>query len=138
MLQEMIKKIRIVQQNMKATQGIQKSYVDQCHKPLGFEEEDKVFLKVSPVKRIRCVNVKGKLSPRFVRPYDIIQKINPTAYRLALPPQLQHMHNVFHVSQLRKYVHDPTYTIMHEPLEIDANGFACEEQPVKIVDYRVK
>ena len=95
-------------------------------------------MKVSPTKGVRRFNVKGKLSPRFVGPYDIIQKINPTAYRVALPPELQHVHDVFHISQLRKYVHDPTHTIVHEPLEIDFNGLTYEEQPVKIVDYRVK
>ena len=77
-------------------------------------------------------------NPRFVGPYDIIQKINPTAYRLALPSGLQHVHKVFHITQLQKYVHDPTRTIVHEPLEIDPNGLTDEEQLVKIVDHRVK
>ena len=128
MLQDMIEKIKIVQQNMKDAQDRQKSYADQRRKPL---EREKVFLKVSPIKGVRCFNVKGKLSPRFVGPYDIIQKINPTAYRLALPPKLQHVHDVFHISQLQKYVHDPTHTIVHKTLEIDPNGLTYEEQPVK-------
>jgi len=95
-------------------------------------------LKVSLVKGIRRFNIKGKLSPRYVGPYDIIQKISPAAYRLALPPELQHVHDVFHLFQLRKYVHDLTHTIVYEPLEIEANGLAYDEQPLKIVDYRIK
>ena len=137
MLQDMIEKIKIVQQNVKAAQDRPKSYADQCRKSLELEEGDKVFLKVSPIKGVRRFIVRGKLSPHFVGPYDIIQKINPTAYRLPLPPELQQVHDVFHISQLRKYVHDPTHTIVHEPLEIDPNGLTYEEQPVKIVDYRV-
>jgi len=95
MLQDMIEKIKIVQQNMKVAQDRQKSYADQRCKPLELEEGDKVCLKVSPIKGVRRFIVRGKLSPHFVGPYDIIQKINPTAYRLALPPELQHVHNVF-------------------------------------------
>ena len=77
MLQAMTEKIRIVQQNLKAAQDRQKSYADQHRKPLESEEGDNVFLKVSPIKGVRRFNVKGKLSPRFVGPYEIIQKINP-------------------------------------------------------------
>jgi len=93
-----------------------------------------VFLKESPVKGVRRFNVKGKLSPRFVGPYDIIEKINPAAYRLSLPPELQHVHDVFHISQLCKYVYDPTHVIVHEPLNVEANGLTYEELPVRIVD----
>ena len=71
-------------------------------------------------------------NPRLVGPYDIIQKINPTAYRFALPSELQCVHKVFHITQLQKYVHNPTHTIVHEPLEIDPNGLTYEKQPVKI------
>jgi len=138
MIQELVEKIKIVQRNIKAAQDRQKSYADRRRKPLEFEQGDKVFLKVSPVKGVRRFNVKGKLSPRFVGPYDIIEKINPVAYRLALPPELQHVHDVFHISQLRKYVYDPAHVIVHEPLNVDADGLTYEELPVRIVDRRVK
>ena len=75
-----------------------------------------MFLKVSPVKGVQRFNVKRKSSPRIVGPYDIIEKINLVAYRLALPPELQHVHDVFHISQLRKYIHDATHAIVYEPL----------------------
>ena len=125
---------------MKATQDRQKSYADQCRKPLEFEEGDKVFLKVYPipVKAIWHFNAKGKLIPCFVGLYDIVQMINPVAYMLILPLELQHVQEVFHVSQLQKYVHDPTHAIVFEPSEIGANGLTYEERPVIIMDYRVK
>ena len=68
----------------------------------------------------------------------MIQKINPTAYRVTLPPALQHVHDVFYISQLLKYTHVPTHTIVQEPLEIDPNGLTYEEQLVKILDHRAK
>jgi len=138
MIQEMVDKVKVVQQNIKAAQDRQKSYADKRHKPLEFEEGNKVFLKVSSMKGLRRFNAKGKLSPHFVGPYDIIEKINPAAYRLALPPELQHVHDVFHISQLCKYIHDPTHTILHRLLEVKADGLTYEEQPIKIVDQKIK
>ena len=61
--------------------------------------------------------MRGKLSPRYIGPYEIIEKLNPIAYRLDLPVELEHVHNVFHISLLRKYVPDPDHTIVSEPLE---------------------
>ena len=107
MVQEIVDKVKVIQQNMKAAQDRQKMHADRRWKPLEFEKGDKVFLKVSPVKGLRRFNVKGKLSPCFVGPYEIIEKINPAAYCVALPPELQYVHYVFHISQLRKYVYDP-------------------------------
>jgi len=74
-----------------------------------------VFLKISPIKGVRSFNIKKYVSPQFVGPYDIIEKINPTAYRLPLPPKLQHVYDAFHISQLHIDVHDPAYTIVYEP-----------------------
>ena len=64
--------------------------------------EKKMFLKVSPWKKVMRSRKKGKLSPRFIRPYEVIEKVGPVAYRLALPPELEKIHNVFHVSMLRR------------------------------------
>jgi len=86
-----------------------------------------VFLKVFPVKGLRRFIVKGKLSLCFVGPYDIIEKINHAAYRLALPPELQHVHDVFYISQFHKYIYDPAHAIRYEPLQIEADGLTCEE-----------
>jgi len=74
-----------------------KSYVDQRRRPLEFQLGNKVFLKVSPTKGIKRFGVRGKLSPRYIRPYEIIEKLNPMAYGLDLPLELEHVHNVFHI-----------------------------------------
>ncbi|TYK04651.1 ABC transporter B family member 19-like [Cucumis melo var. makuwa] len=80
---------------------------------------------------------KGKLSPRFVGPFEILEQINPVAYRLALPPSFSTVHDVFHVSMLRKSVADPTHLVDFEPLQINEN-LSYEKQPVEILAREVK
>ena len=77
------------------------------------------------------------MSPRYIGPYEIIEKLNPIAYRLGLPIELEHMHNVFHISQLRKYIPDPDHTIVSEPIEI-TEDLVYEECPIQILDRRIK
>ena len=80
---------------------------------------------------------KGKLSPRYIGPYEIIEKIGPLAYKLALPPELAKIHDVFHVSMLRRYRSDPSHVLKDSEVEISENlGYV--EEPVKIVDRRIK
>ena len=85
---------------MRATQSRQKSYIDQRRKPLEFQVGNQVFLKVLSTKRIARFSMTGKLSPRYIGPYLIIQRVREMVYRLEIPPELPRVHNVFHVSQL--------------------------------------
>ena len=78
---------------------------------------------------------KGKLSPRFVGPFEILKCIGKVAYELALPPTLAGVHNVFHVSLLRKYILDPTHVLNYEPLKIKGN-LTYEEIPIQILDCK--
>ena len=78
---------------------------------------------------------KGKLSPHFIGPFEILERIGISAYRLALPPNLSSVHDVFHVSMLRKYVYDPTHVIEYEPLVVHEN-ITYEEKPVRILDRK--
>ena len=98
---------------------------------------DKVCLKVCPVKEVGKFNLRGKLSPKYIGPYEIIEKLNPAAYRLYLPIELEQVHNVFHISQLKKYILDPNHIIIAEPVEIVEN-LMYEECPIQILEYRVK
>ena len=82
---------------MKAVQDWYKSYADKIRKPLEFNVGDHVFLKVSPTKGVVRFSVRGKLNPRYIGPYEVLERIGPVAYRLALPPSLAGVHNVFHV-----------------------------------------
>ncbi|KAL0556134.1 hypothetical protein IC582_004644 [Cucumis melo] len=98
---------------------------------------DKVFLKVAPMRGVVRFERRGKQSPRFVGPFEILERIGPVAYRLALPPSLSTVHDLFHVSMLRKYVPDPSHVVDYEPLEIDEN-LSYTEQPVEVLAREVK
>ncbi|KAL0551605.1 hypothetical protein IC582_010694 [Cucumis melo] len=131
---EAIQKIR---SRMYTAQSRQKSYADVRRKDLEFEVGDKVFLKVAPMRGVLRFERRGKLSPRFVGPFEILERIGLVAYRLALPPSLSTVHDVFHVSMLRKYVPDPSHVVDYEPLEIDEN-LSYVEQPVEVLAREVK
>ncbi|KAL4038665.1 hypothetical protein IC575_002288 [Cucumis melo] len=131
---EAIQKIR---SRMLTAQSRQKSYAYVRRKDLEFDVGDKVFLKVAPMRGVLRFEKRGKLSPRFVGPFEILERIGPVAYRLALPPSLSTVHDVFHVSMLRKYVPDPSHVVDYEPLEIDEN-LSYTEQPVEVLAREVK
>ncbi|KAL0560766.1 hypothetical protein IC582_001179 [Cucumis melo] len=122
---------------MLSAQSRQKSYADVRRKDLEFDVGDMVFLKVAPVKGVLRFEKKGKLIPRFVGPFEILERIGPVAYRLALPPSLSTVHDVFHVSMLRKYVADPTHVVDFEPLQI-SEDLSYKEQSVEILAREVK
>jgi hypothetical protein len=101
-LQEAEKQVQIVRENLKTTQSRQKSYADNRRRELIFEVEDFVYLKVSPMRGMRRFKIKGKLSPHYVGPFKILERKGEVAYQLELPDSLSDVHNVFHVSQLKK------------------------------------
>ncbi|XP_041010816.1 uncharacterized protein LOC121254709 [Juglans microcarpa x Juglans regia] len=103
---------------MRAAQSRQKSYADNRCLQLEFEVKNKVFLRIAPMKGVMRFGKKGKLSPRYVRPFEILDRIGPVSYRVALPPALSGVHDVFYVSMLRKYIPDPTHVIDYEPLQL--------------------
>ena len=110
---EVIEKIR---DRMKVAQNRQKSYADNQRKHFEFAAGDNVFLKVAPMKGVMRFSKKGKPSPRFVGLFEILERIGDLAYRLALPPSLARVHNVFHMSMLCKYVPNSSHVISYEPL----------------------
>ncbi|WVZ78304.1 hypothetical protein U9M48_026040 [Paspalum notatum var. saurae] len=99
--------VRFIQENLKRAQSRQKSYSDRRRRPLVFKEGDHVYLRVSPMKGVHRFGVKGKLAPRYVGPFKISEKCGPVAYRLELPPRLAAVHDIFHVSQLKKCLRVP-------------------------------
>ena len=105
-VKEIEEKVQVIQQKLKAASDRQKSYADLKRIDIEYEVEDKVFLKVSPWRKILRSGKKGKLSSRFIRPYEILERIGLVAYWLALPLDLANLHDVFHVSMLRKYRSD--------------------------------
>ena len=126
-------KVTFAREKLKEAQSRQKSYADQHRRPLEFKVGDHVFLKVSPCRGVRRFGIKGKLSPRFIGPFEILERIGEVSYRLALPPQLSHVHNVFHVSLLRGYNYHPLHVISY-PLHTIHEDLSYEEEPEAILD----
>jgi hypothetical protein len=137
MVQEMVEQVKIIRQKMKAAQDRQKSYGDLHRRDVEFQVGDKVLLKVSPMKGVMRFGKKGKLSQKFIGPYEILDRVGEVAYRLALPPSLDKVHNVFHVSQLRKYLNDPSHVIEPEKINLD-EALTYEEFPKEILDRKVR
>ncbi|KAL0295738.1 UNVERIFIED_CONTAM: Transposon Tf2-12 polyprotein [Sesamum calycinum] len=137
LVQETVEKIQIVKKCLKAAQDRQKSYVDKHRREMEYEVGDKVFLKVSPWKGILRFGKQGKLSPRYIGPYEIIERIGPLAYRLALPVELSQIHDVFHVSMLRRYRSDPSHVIREPEVEI-SEQLTYMEEPAEILDRSVR
>ena len=131
------KKIQVIKERLKVAQNHQKSYADTRQKDLEFEVDDMVFLKVSPWKGVIRFQKSGKLNPRYIDPFRILERIRPVAYRLELPSELSRIHNVFHVSMLRKYISDPSHVLEAPPIELKED-LTFEVQPVAIVDQEIK
>ena len=129
--------IQKIRARMLTTQSRQKSYADVQRKDLEFDVGNMVFLKAAPMKGVLRFKKKGKLSPHFVGPFEILERISPVAYRLALSPAFSAVHDVFHVSMLRKYVADRMHVVDFKPLQINEN-LSYEEQPVEILAREVK
>jgi hypothetical protein len=131
-LQEAKKQVCMVRENLRVAQSRQKSYTDHRRRELSFEVGDFVYLKVSPMRGLRRFKVRGKLAPRFIRPFKILEKRGEVAYQLELPPQLSDVRDVFHVSQLKKYLRVPEEQISMEDLDVKED-LSYQEYPVKIL-----
>ncbi|GKF39991.1 hypothetical protein Tco_0120052 [Tanacetum coccineum] len=103
------------------------SYADKRRKPLEIKEGDHVMLKVAPWKGVVRFGKKGKLAPRFVGPFEIIERIGKVAYRLRLPQELNNVHDMFHVSNLKKCLADPTLQVPLEEIQVDERLNFMEE-----------
>ena len=101
-MQQTTEKVKLIREHMKASQSRQKSYHDKRRKALEFQEGDHVFLRVTPMTGVGRALKSKKLTPNFIGPYQISERVGTVAYRVSLPPHLSNLHEVFHVSQLRK------------------------------------
>ena len=137
LIEDTMNQVRTIQSKIQAAQDRQKSYADLKRRDEEFQVGDKVLLKVSPMKGVMRFGKKGKLSPKYIGPYEILERIGKVAYRLALPMDLHRVHNVFHISQLGKYVPDKSHVLQPETIELD-QSLTFEERPVKILDSKVR
>ena len=130
-------KVQIIQQRLKAACDRQRSYANLKGKDIEYEVGDKVFLKVSPCKKILRFGRKGKLSPRFIGPHEILERVGPIAYRLALPPELAKLQDVFHVSMLQRYRSDPSHILPVQDIQVQED-FTFDEEPKAILDREIR
>ena len=126
-MRETTETVKEIRQWLETTQSRQKSYADRRIRPLEFEVGEALFLKVAPVKDVMRFGKKGKLSPRYVGPFEII----------ALSPELSSVHDVFHVSMMKKYVSDLSHVLNQELIEVHEDSI-YEEKPVTILDKEKK
>jgi hypothetical protein len=125
--------IKMVRDNMKIAQSRQRSYPDTRRRELSFEVGDFVYLKVSPIRGVRRFGVKGKLAPRYISPYQILTRRGEVAYQLSLPENLSAVHDVFHVSQLKKCLRVPEEQLPVEGFEVQED-LTYVEKPTQILE----
>ncbi|XP_061371301.1 uncharacterized protein LOC133313905 [Gastrolobium bilobum] len=121
MIQEVSDQVQMIKEKMQRAQARQKSYYDNRHKPLSFDVGDHVFLRIAPTSGLGRRLGMRMLSPRYLGPFLILDRIGESAYRRALPPNLAGLHDVFHVSQLRRYIYDSSHVLQPEDVELREN-----------------
>ena len=130
-------KFQVIQQRLKAASDRQNSYADLKRKDIEYEVGDKVSLKVSPWKKVLRFWKKGKLSLRFIGPYEVLERIRSVAYRLAVPPELAKLNDVFHVSMLRKYHSDGSHILPVQEVQVQTD-FSYDGETKDIFSREVK
>ncbi|GJZ48168.1 putative reverse transcriptase domain-containing protein [Tanacetum coccineum] len=136
-VQETTEKVIQIKQRIQAARDRQKSYADLKRNPIEFQVGDRVMLKFSPWKGVIHFRKQGKLNPRYVGPFKVLEKVRSVAYKLELPQELSRVHNTFHVSNLKKYYSDEPLAVPLEGLHVDDKLYFLEE-PVEIMDREVK
>ncbi|KAA0066793.1 DNA/RNA polymerases superfamily protein [Cucumis melo var. makuwa] len=127
--------IKLIRENLKIAQNRQKSYADKRRRDLEFQIGEQVFLKLSPWKGVLRFGRKGKLSPRYIGLYQIIERVGPAAYKLELSAELARIHDVFHVSMLRKYISDLSHVLQVQPIELKED-LSYREKAVQILNRK--
>jgi hypothetical protein len=128
-------KVKQIQANILAAQSRQKSYTNKRRRPLEFEVGDHVYLRVSPMKGVRYFGIKGKLAPRYIGSYPILDKYGPTSYQVELPVKLLGVHNVFHVSQLKRCLKPPIDVVIEDTIALEPD-LTYKAYPIKILDQQ--
>jgi len=134
LLKDMELRVKQVQHNLKAAQDMQKSYADLKRTPRNFRVGDHVFVKVKPIRSSLKLGRCTKLTPRYCGPFEILARVGLVAYQLTLPPRIQ-VHNFFHVSLLKRYVHNATHVVDRNVIQVEPEG-EFQVEPEYIIDRR--
>jgi hypothetical protein len=124
-----------IQNNLKAVKSHQETYANKRHRSLEFEVGDHVYLRASPMKGVKRFWVKGKLAPHYIEPFPTLKKCVTVAYMLDLPPSLARVHDIFHVSQLKKCLKTPVHIMLPEVTLFEAD-LSYPEHPIKVLDQK--
>ena len=118
LIQETEDKVKMIKERLKVAVDRKKYHANLKRKDIQYDIDKKVFLKISPWKKVMRFGRKGKLSPKFIGSYEVIEKVDPVTYRLALSLELEKIHNDFHISMLRRYRSDPSHVVSSEIFEL--------------------
>jgi hypothetical protein len=129
-------KVQVIRENLKMAQMRQKSYHDKGTAPRHIEVGDYMYLKVSPTKGVQWFGVKGKLAPCYIGPYEVIEVCWPVAYRIQLPERFAAVHNVIHVTQLKKGMPVPENEVITEANAWIEPDFSLIEHPLRVLDRK--
>ncbi|KAK6123582.1 hypothetical protein DH2020_042671 [Rehmannia glutinosa] len=133
-----MEKVKLIKERIRTAQSRQKSCTDKRRKDLEFEVGDEVFLRLSPRKGLINPKKGGKLSPRYVEPYKILRENREVSlYQFELPKTIRGMHDVFHVSRLKKYQPDPEHIITRDTPPLMEN-LSYTERPIRIIDQQIR
>jgi hypothetical protein len=136
LVKEAEERVEVIKENLQAAQMRQKSYHDKGKTVREYQVGKKVYLRVSQTKGVQRFGVKGKLAPRYIGPYEITEVCGPVAYRIRLPERFAAIHNVFHVSQLRKCAHEPELRVINETNAWIQPDLSLVEHPMRILDTK--
>ncbi|XP_069150110.1 uncharacterized protein [Solanum lycopersicum] len=137
LIQEALEQVRVIQDRLRTAQSRHQSYANRRHRPLRSSVGDRVFLRVSPMKGVMRFGRRGKLSPRYIGPFEILRTVGEVTYELALPPAFSAIHPVFHVSMLRRYIPDESHVLQYDAIELD-DHLTFVEEPVAILARDVR
>ena len=136
LIEQTNEKVKKIQERLKTSLSKQISYAKK-RRPLEFSAGDHFFLRVTLFIDVGRALKSKKLTPKFIRPYQILRRIGPVAYEIAFPPPLANIHNIFHVSQLRKFVSDPSHILKSDSIQVKEN-LSFEVKSIRILDSQVK
>ncbi|XP_023752518.2 uncharacterized protein LOC111900870 [Lactuca sativa] len=136
-IHETMEKIVQIKERLKATRSLRKSYADVRRKPLEFKAGDRVVLKVAPLKGIIRFGKRGKLNPRYIRPFEIPERVGPVAYKLKLPQEFNKVHDTFHMCNHKKCLSDENLVIPLEEAQVNTKLHFVKET-MEIMDREIK